>query len=185
MFRSFQSAAFSRTCQEFTRYLTKLLLLWNDECMDRQNNQNPQVGQAGISQDGTAPQQAAQPPVTQEAQVPPVPAPQVPQTPVAAPAASQQTPPVSETSPSQPVPVAADEAGSYITNVGQSMVDLLTDISTSDVAKQKIAARMRLPVEQVAATCNRLLDKIDNVELTEEDLAFLLTAPIADEESAS
>ncbi|GIW61436.1 MAG: hypothetical protein KatS3mg089_0288 [Patescibacteria group bacterium] len=68
----------------------------------------------------------------------------------------------------------------YITNVGQSMIDLLTDISNSDVRKQKIATEMRISIEQVTTICNRLLDKIDSGELTEEDLAFLIASPIAD-----
>ncbi len=70
--------------------------------------------------------------------------------------------------------------GDYILNVGQSMIDLLTDISNSDVRKQKIATEMRISVEQVTTICDRLLEKIDSGELTEEDLAFLITSPIAD-----
>lgn len=102
---------------------------------------------------------------------------QSPTVPGAPQAPAQQTP---QTAPPQTEAAAAEEGTNYTTNVGQSMIDLLTDISLSDVKKQVIATKMRLPLEQVDAICNKLLGKIDAEDLTEADLAFLMTAPIAD-----
>lgn len=78
--------------------------------------------------------------------------------------------------------VGANDDASYVVKVGRSMVDLLTDISVSDTSKQQIAEEMKLSVDQVNTICTKLLDKIDNGDITEEDLAFLMTAPIADKE---
>jgi hypothetical protein len=72
--------------------------------------------------------------------------------------------------------------GDYITNVGERLIDLLTDISLSDEAKQKVADTMRLPVPQVTAILDRLLDKIDNDQVTAAELALIMAAPVADEE---
>jgi len=73
----------------------------------------------------------------------------------------------------------------YITNVGEQLIDLLTDISLSDEAKQKVADTMRLPVPQVTAILDRLLDKIDNGQVTAAELALIMTAPVADEKDGN
>ncbi len=140
--------------------------------MDQQDNQNPQ---ANPTPTDTSSMNSASPNLN-------------PQSP-----GMENFQPQSSMPPSQPTPsqitndqVVEDTSsnqqveGDYITNVGQSMIDLLTDISNSDIRKQKIATEMRISVEQVTTICNRLLDKIDSGELNEEDLAFLITSPIAD-----
>jgi hypothetical protein len=73
----------------------------------------------------------------------------------------------------------------YITNVGEQLIDLLTDISLSDEAKQKVADTMRLPVPQVTAILDRLLDKIDSGQVTAAELALIMTAPVADEKDGN
>ena len=75
-----------------------------------------------------------------------------------------------------------DGESDYVKNVGESMVDLLTDISTSQAAQQKIATEMRISVQRVDAICTRLLEKYDSEELQYADFAFLMTAPIAEAE---
>jgi hypothetical protein len=137
--------------------------------MDQQDNQNPQSNSVPTD-------------TTNLNSTSPNPNPQSPD--------MENSQPTSYTPPSQPQPTndqfvenTSDNQQSeedYILNVGQSMIDLLTDISNSDVRKQKIATEMRISVEQVTTICDRLLEKIDSGELTEEDLAFLITAPIAD-----
>lgn len=125
--------------------------------MDQQDNQTMPPPQ---SQSTPATPQIDQPAASQPGQIPAVPV----------------TPTPSPTSPAS----APVEEVNYITNVGQSMVDLLTDISTSDTGKQKIAAEMNIPVEQIETLCNGLLEKIDSQIITEAELAFLLTAPITE-----
>jgi len=73
------------------------------------------------------------------------------------------------------------QEGDYVTNVGVSMVDLFTDISMSEERKQKVAETMRISVAQVATIVEQLLDKIDNEQITEEELAFIISSPVADE----
>lgn len=76
-----------------------------------------------------------------------------------------------------------DERGDYVTNVGGSLVDLLTDISLSETRQQKVADTMRISVEEGKALLHGLLDKIDKEELTRAELALIMTAPVADETS--
>lgn len=61
------------------------------------------------------------------------------------------------------------------------MVDLLTDISMSEERKQKVAQAMRISVSQVTTLVEELLDKIDSEQITEAELAFIITSPVADE----
>lgn len=68
----------------------------------------------------------------------------------------------------------------YVINVGQAMVDLLTEVSMSDTKKQLISTEMGLPLDQVTSLCTSLLDKYDSGALTEAELAFLMAAPVAD-----
>jgi len=69
----------------------------------------------------------------------------------------------------------------YVTNVGLSMIDLFTDISMSEGRKQKVAEAMKISVAQVTTIVEQLLDKIDNEQITEEELVFIISSSVADE----
>lgn len=81
----------------------------------------------------------------------------------------------------QGLPSTENIGGEYIDNVGVSLIDLLTDISLSEDLIQKVADTMRLPVDKARIILESLLDKIDKRELTEAEIAFIITAPVADE----
>jgi hypothetical protein len=127
----------------------------------------------------TPPQSAEQSPMSQEqSQMPPSPA-------DAQSDVSQQPRPSVDPSVAQPPQeqqAQQQQQGDYITNVGRSMVDLLTDISLSDELTKTVADTMRLTVGQVTEILEGLLDKVDNEQVTEEELALIITAPVVDEE---
>ncbi len=141
--------------------------------MDQSNSQN-NPPQAGVSV-----QQSVQ---TQPAPVQP-PAETTPQavaSPAPAQAASEQTPPAVPTpSVEQSTPEAPQN--NYVHTVGESLIDLLTDISTSDARKQKLAEVMKISVEDVTGILDELLDKIDGELITEAELALIMTSPVTEE----
>ena len=76
---------------------------------------------------------------------------------------------------------AASQPEDYIENTGGSVIDLLEDVNENDDFIQVIAQEMRLDSEQVKAILTPLLDKIQQGQITMEELALIMTAPIVDE----
>lgn len=127
----------------------------------------PTVQQQPVS----APQPSAPSPAPQQQTTPAAPTPsQAQQAPVEQESMDQQE--------SQPGPTPSEK---YIYYVGGGLIELLTQISTNDGQLQKVADTMRMPATDAASLLKELLEKIDSGALTDAELAFLMTAPVADE----
>lgn len=100
-----------------------------------------------------------------------------------------QTPPADVTTPPlYTTPPPAETASSpsednYITNVGESLIDLLDDIQGDDSLIQVVAKEMSLEPEKIKSILTPLLDKIDKGQITMEELALLMAAPVVDDAS--
>jgi len=85
----------------------------------------------------------------------------------------------------QPGTQAADDStvqeGNYIEDVGGSVLDLLDDIDESDDLVKIVAKEMRLDDQRVRTILSGLLTKIDQNQLTIEELALIMAAPVVDE----
>jgi len=148
-----------------------------------QNNQDPSANQP--QQDAG---QSIQPPVDQPQQPdnfdpaaqngepqPPAPTPDA----EAQSAAQQQ--PADQLEENQPQANATPKAADYIEDVGGSVVDLLDDIEESDELVDVVAKEMKLDSQKVKTILGGLLDKIDQGQITIEELALIMAAPVVDE----
>jgi hypothetical protein len=97
-------------------------------------------------------------------------------------ASVDQTQPADQGQPQTP---AADDStvqeGNYIEDVGGSVIDLLDDIDGSDNLVKIVANEMRLDDQRVRTILSGLLAKIDQNQLTIEELALIMAAPVVDE----
>jgi len=160
--------------------------------MDDQNSSNTQMNDQQTN--------ASQPDTTQTDQ-PPTPAPtnpipqDVPTTPDANVNPQQQNEQVqteNQTPVNNPIqtdtpPIVEDtdaaQTGDYVENVGGSVVDLLNDVNESDDLVQIVANEMRLDNNKVKSLLGTLLNKINQGQITMEELALLMAAPVVDEPS--
>ena len=72
---------------------------------------------------------------------------------------------------------------SYIENIGDSLIDLLDDIDEDENLLQVVADEMELDKERVKGILTTLLDKIDQEQITSEELALIMASTVADEAS--
>ena len=89
-----------------------------------------------------------------------------------------QTTPTTE--PNQAVAPASIE-GSYIEDVGEDLIDLLDEINEDENLTEAVAKEMRLDKESVKAILAKLLAKIDQGQITEDELALIMASTVADE----
>jgi hypothetical protein len=73
--------------------------------------------------------------------------------------------------------------GSYIEDIGDGLIDLLDDINEDENLLQVVANEMELDKERVRETLTTLLDKIDQEQITSEELALIMASTVADEAS--
>lgn len=82
---------------------------------------------------------------------------------------------------------AADQAqtkegdANYIEDVGNSVLELLDDIDSDEKLQQIIAGEMRLDASTVKSILTGLLDKVDQGQITKDELALLMAAPVVDD----
>lgn len=73
--------------------------------------------------------------------------------------------------------------GSYVEDIGEGLIDLLDDINEDENLLQIVADEMELDKERVRETLATLLDKIDQEQITPEELALIMASTVADEAS--
>jgi len=75
----------------------------------------------------------------------------------------------------------APQEGNYIDDVGGDMIGLLDEINEDENLIQKVADEMQLDKEKVKSILTGLLNKIDQGQVTAEELAIIMAATVADE----
>ena len=98
-------------------------------------------------------------------------------------------PQVSDPIPAQPQPtnpmdssvVNASETSNYIDDVGYSLISLLDQINSDEKLIQTVANEMRLDTNNVKSILAPLLSKIDQGQITLEELALITAAPVVAE----
>jgi len=80
----------------------------------------------------------------------------------------------------QPAEEAAQDED-YIENVGGSVIDLLEDIENNEDFIQVVAQEMQLDVNAVKSILTPLVDKIHQGQISIEELALIMAAPVVDE----
>jgi hypothetical protein len=96
--------------------------------------------------------------------------------------------PLSSELTANPTPIDTDGTQpdtSYVDDVGESLMDLLDDINSNENFIQIVANEMQLDPEKVKSFLSGLLDKIDKEQITIEELALIMAAPVVDEPSQS
>jgi len=99
----------------------------------------------------------------------------------------QQTPAADQTAPAQQTDQAATDdpaaapGGNYIEDVGGDLIDLLDEIEADDNLIAAVATEMQLDKDRVKTILTGLLDKIDKEQVTEEEIALIMAAPVIDE----
>jgi len=73
------------------------------------------------------------------------------------------------------------EQENYDENVGGDAIGLLDEISTDQHLLQEVADEMQLDPEKVTSILTTLLDKIDQGQVTAEEIALILASTVADE----
>lgn len=96
---------------------------------------------------------------------------------------SSPTPTVENTQESQQNVEGEDETqpGNYAEDVGGDQIGLLDEISGSDQLLEEVAEEMQLDKESVRTILTGLLNKIDQGQITTEEIALILASSIADE----
>ena len=96
---------------------------------------------------------------------------------------SSPTPTVSNDQESQQTVEGKDEIESenYVENVGGDQIGLLDEISGSDQLLGEVAEEMLLDKEKVKAILTGLLNKIDQGQITTEEIALILASTVVDE----
>lgn len=96
--------------------------------------------------------------------------------------------------PSQPVSVAepqsvnasvantipATQQASYIEDMGGSLIILLQQINTNDELLAEVATEMELDTTKTKVILTNFLDKINHGQITQEDLALIMAAPVVE-----
>lgn len=140
------------------------------------------MDQDSSNQPPNNPSQDPQPPGDQTVQEQPQPQPQ-PQTSDAPTDANVSSAPIQNvvqeqnSTPSSDVPQDAN----YIENVGGSLLDLIEEVNSNDNLIQIVADEMKLDVNKIKSIITGLLDKVDNGQLTTEELAFIMAVTVVDE----
>jgi ubiquinone biosynthesis protein Coq4 len=70
----------------------------------------------------------------------------------------------------------------YIEDVGGDMIGLLDEINEDDALVQKVADEMQLDKEKVRAILTPLLNKLDQGQITIDEIALIMASTIVDEE---
>jgi hypothetical protein len=142
------------------------------------NNPNQTTSQSDSPQ-STAPQ----PDTTQQVPLNPQPNTPPPTTPPEVPTASQPDPNTQV----NPSPQANTDTsltdGSYAEDIGDKLIYLLDDINSDENLLQMVANEMELDKEKVKGILTKLLDKIDQEQITTEELALIMASTVADETS--
>jgi hypothetical protein len=92
--------------------------------------------------------------------------------------AVQQPDTTAQTSPDA---TSASVGGSYIEDVGEDLIDLLDEINEDENLVQAVADEMKLDKERVKGILTKLLTKIDQGQITEDELALIMASTVADE----
>ena len=95
----------------------------------------------------------------------------------------QQTTASSESvAPTSPVTSnTTQNQGNYIEDVGEDLIDLLDEISEDENLLKAVADEMQLDKERVKGILTGLLTKIDQGQITDEELALIMASTVADE----
>ena len=73
--------------------------------------------------------------------------------------------------------------GSCAEDIGDNLIDLLDEINEDENLLQMVANEMELNKEKVKGILTKLLDKIDQEQITTEELALIMASTVADEAS--
>lgn len=152
---------------------------------DTQDVQNQSVSDAQpptpITQEAAVTQPDANAPTLEQPQTVPDAQPQaVPGTPEAPASQPQST---DQTQPNNADPIDTLQAqDDYVENVGGSVIDLLEDVNENEDLVQMVAEEMRLDEAKLKSILSPLLDKIHNGQITIDELALIMAAPVVDEE---
>jgi hypothetical protein len=76
---------------------------------------------------------------------------------------------------------AAQQPVNYVQDVGGDLIGLLDEIEGDENLIQTVADEMALDKENVKTILTGLLDKIDKGQVTAEELALIMAAPVVDE----
>ena len=71
----------------------------------------------------------------------------------------------------------------YVEDIGGGIIDLLDDINEKENLLEIVADEMELDKERVKGTLAKLLDKIDQEQITSEEIALIMASTIVDEAS--
>lgn len=74
-----------------------------------------------------------------------------------------------------------NDSETYIANTGGAMITLLKEISENSKFSQRVAEEMGLSVAQCTQLVSTIIKKINQGQITADELAVMMTAPIIDE----
>ena len=106
--------------------------------------------------------------------------------PPASDAAQAANPTAQNDTTNQANPATADQqtqAPDYIEDVGGDMIGLLDEISGDDTLVQKVADEMELDKEKVHGILTPLLNKIDQGQITVDEIALIMASTVVDEDT--
>lgn len=109
------------------------------------------------------------------------------QAPVQNPADNSATPTLpsqsenAQTQQANPSAESQTQPADYIEDVGGDMIGLLDEINENDALIQKVADEMQFDKEKVRSMLASLLNKIDQEQITEGDIALIMASTVADE----
>jgi hypothetical protein len=96
--------------------------------------------------------------------------------------APDQTPTAQQANPAtQNDAPAAAAPGNYIEDVGEDLIDLLDEIEANDNLIDIVANEMSLDKDRVKSILTKLLDKIDQEQITAEEIALIMASTAVDE----
>ncbi|HEV2339753.1 MAG TPA: hypothetical protein VGT05_03220 [Patescibacteria group bacterium] len=78
-----------------------------------------------------------------------------------------------------------DPSQAYIENTGGSIIELLGEIGNDDKLLVQVAEEMKMDKERCKTLLAAILEKISKGQLTDEELSFILTAPVVEEDLIS
>jgi len=87
------------------------------------------------------------------------------------------------TAQNQPANQANSAAPDYIEDVGGDMIGLLDEINEDDTLVQKVADEMELDKEKVRGILTPLMNKIDQGQITVDEIALIMASTVVDEET--
>jgi hypothetical protein len=84
-----------------------------------------------------------------------------------------------------PTPATPDQQAQvpdYIEEVGGDMIGLLDEVNGDDTLIQKVADEMELDKDKIKSILTPLLHKIDQGQITVEEIALIMASTVVDEE---